>query len=492
VAFAFARWLPSLPVTKLSKGLPVILLALLLFWQLFPLMTLSSGWSIELSKLLVYPIRKRTMFAIEVLLRLTNSPESIIVLCGVTVGLARNPAVPLVAATLLLLYIPFNLLLCAGVRGLVNRMLSRRRLKELALLFFLCISVLPSLAVNTGLGKRLEPYLIKIAQAPGAPWSAFASLSLGHAPFVSLTVSLMWVVSVCAWAGREFNRMISAETSSFAASFARESSKEGEESRPNLLFRLPARLFRDPLAALIEKEMLILSRSPRFRLIFAMACLFSVVVFFPLAFGRARSSMLANNFLPFVNAYGLLIVGETLLWNCFGFDRRAAQLYFVSPVPIATVFKAKNIVAACAIAVMTTVIAVLSALVRRSTSVEDVASTFLMMAVLTIFFVSFGNLTSVWLPRPIDPNQAMKNQNNAKASAVLLLCTILLAMPLGLALVARWAFESNWPFFGILIADIVGGLIVYSVTMEAAVGSAERNREKILSLLSQDSRPIES
>src|SRR3954453_12983247 len=66
LAFLFA----SEPLGEIRKYLPFGLLEVLLFWQIFPLMTLSGCWSLELHKLVIYPIRARTLFWIEVLLRL--------------------------------------------------------------------------------------------------------------------------------------------------------------------------------------------------------------------------------------------------------------------------------------------------------------------------------------------------------------------------------------------------------------------------------------
>ena len=96
-----------------------------------------------------------------------------------------------------------------------------------------------------------------------------------------------------------------------------------------------------------------LTRSPRFRVVFGMACVFSLVIFYPVAFGRAGSTFLASNYLPAVNSYGLLILGEVLLWNVFGFDRKATQIYFLAPVRFESVLRAKNLIAIATVLLMT-------------------------------------------------------------------------------------------------------------------------------------------
>jgi ABC-2 type transport system permease protein len=492
IAVVLAAFLPQEPLPEIRRFLPVGLLAMLLFWQIFPLMTLSGGWSIELSKLLAYPIREKTLFAVEVLLRLTTAPEMIIILAGLTVGLFRHPDLPWPRALLLLLYLPLNLFLSLAIRGLVRRLLSRQRLKTVLLILFVTLSVLPSLALNTGLGGRIKVIFLAGSRLPGVPWRELSSLVLNPWPFWPFCLVCVSIGLACWWAQAEFARIVHSDQSAFPDSRASGGKGSGGRSWSEVLFRFPSRLFNDPLAALIEKELRILSRSPRFRFIFGMASLFSVAVFFPLAYGRMGSSLAAQNYLPALNIYGLLILGETLLWNTFGFDRGAAQLYFVAPVPLASVLRAKNVVAAFAIALMTLMITVVGSLFRRSYRVEDFAGSILLTSVLTVFFLAFGNFTSVRMPRPMDPNQAMKNQNNGKASALLLLAALLLVMPIGLAIAARWAFDAEWAFFGVLAIDFLCGLAIYQVATENAIERAEHDREKILDLLSQGDNPIES
>jgi ABC-2 type transport system permease protein len=490
IAAVLAISVPSASFRALERFLPVGLLAMLLFWQLFPLMTLSGGWSLELNKILVYPIRRRTLFTMEVLLRLTTAPEMLLILAGLITGLLRRRDLHSIEVLSLLLYVPLNLFLSEAIRGAVNRLLGRRRLKKFVVLLLVAISVLPSLIVNTRLGDKLQPSLLSAARFSGAPWAELSSLVLGHLPLRTLTLVCVWIAIFFWLARREFFLMISTDQIAFQS--ASSLSERKFTGVGEAFFQLPAKFFRDPLAVLIEKDLRVLSRSPRFRLIFGMACLLSVVVFFPLAYGRAHSNVIAHNYLPAINLYGLLIVGETLLWNAWGLDRRAAQVYFVAPVPLATVIRAKNIVAVAAIAIMTLTIAFIGSVVRNSYQVTEFAGSIFVMAVVTVFCLGIGNFTSVWMPRPIDPNQSMKTQNNAKASALLLLCLPLVGIPLALAYLARWAFSAEWAFFLVLAIDFVAGLILYEVLTGSAIQRAERDREKILSILSKENSLIDT
>ena len=66
----------------LSVLLPWALLMGFLYWQVIPIMMLSTGAAIDLKKILVYPIPRRQLFGLDVLLRLSTSFEMLIVLIG--------------------------------------------------------------------------------------------------------------------------------------------------------------------------------------------------------------------------------------------------------------------------------------------------------------------------------------------------------------------------------------------------------------------------
>src|SRR4029077_19692225 len=105
--------------------------------------------------------------------------------------------------------------------------------------------------------------------------------------------------------------------------------------------------FSDPLAALVEKEIRFLARSPRFRLVFLMGFTFGLVIWLPISLGQtaASRSFLGTNYLMVVSVYSLLLLSEVCFWNSFGFDRSAAQIYFLAPVPFSLVLIGKNLTA---------------------------------------------------------------------------------------------------------------------------------------------------
>src|SRR5262249_21321199 len=70
----------------LRTAIPVGLLAIGFYWQVVPVLSGSLGSALDLRKLLIYPAPHRTLFLVEVLLRLTTGAEMLLVLLGGTAG----------------------------------------------------------------------------------------------------------------------------------------------------------------------------------------------------------------------------------------------------------------------------------------------------------------------------------------------------------------------------------------------------------------------
>src|SRR3977135_1029023 len=78
----------------LAGLLPSGLLLLTLYWQLIPILMVSTGLSLDLRRLAVYPVPHSQLFTIEVLLRVTTAAEMIFMVAGAFVGLLFNPHLP--------------------------------------------------------------------------------------------------------------------------------------------------------------------------------------------------------------------------------------------------------------------------------------------------------------------------------------------------------------------------------------------------------------
>ena len=199
---------------------------------------------------------------------------------------------------------------------------------------------------------------------------------------------------------------------------------------------------------------------------------------------------MSNNFLPVVTLYGLLMLSDVLLLNIFGLERSATQIYFVAPIPFATVMKAKNLTAALFLAIQSLGVLVVVALVRIPITGFNVISALLAAAVVGLFFISAGNLSSIAMARPSDPKQTFRKQSGGKMQLWLLLCSLIMFLLLGTAFLAQWAFNSNWALLGVLAIEFMIGLVVYRVSLDSAVERGIRDRERLIDALSKGSAPI--
>ena len=489
LAIALVLKIPEFSMALLIKWLPSGLLAVFLFWQVIPLFTLSSGWSLQLNKLQIYPVRNNALFALETVLRITSAPEMIIVLTGAVLGLLRRPDLPPLAPLILFLFIPLNLFLQLAIRDLILHSFERNRFRELFAIVVISVGIFPQLILRTGLGIALKPYFFVAAGSHVAPWYEAAALGLGRFNLLDAILLVFWIAASVALARWIFTKSLLADDS-FQTTVV-SPTRQAVDARSRIS-SWPGRIFKDPLAALLQKELQSLVRMPRFRVLFGMSCILGIVVFVPAALNSAdpAAHFMRNNLIPVVNVYGLLLLSDTLLLNAFGLDRGGAQTYFVTPVSLGTVLKAKNLTAIIFVILQSAVILLVATFSRAPITPMGVVSGLLASAVVTVFLLAVGNLTSLTMARPIDPKQTFKKQAGAKMQIWLLGCSLALFVLVGFAFFARYALQSDWIFLAVLGFEFVCGLIVYRLGLESAVTRGLRNRETIVELLSKNASPV--
>jgi ABC-2 type transport system permease protein len=495
-AFAFLAVLAAIllsrpaEISAFHQILPPALLLCFLYWQVIPVLLSSMGASLDLRKLLVYPIPERALFAIEVILRVTTGVEMLIILAGAAVGLFSNRAVPLWAPFSLALFVVFNLFCSTGVRDLLARLLAHKRVREIVVFLFVIAAALPQLMLFRGSQGRMRHFF---GGEPSAflPWTATARLALGQFSWMNLGVMLAWTLAAYVFGRTQFERSLrfdAAEASARGSSFRR------RVSRLEWLYQLPNAILRDPLAALIEKELRFLSRAPRFRLVFLMGFSFGLLIWTPIAFGRASTerNFLSDNYLTMVSVYALLLLSDSLFWNCFGFDRSAAQVYFLVPVKMSTVIAGKNLAASFLVLMEIAAIALVCALLRLPLSGLQILEAFAVTCVITLFILAIGNMSSLYNPRAVNPVKAMKTAAQSRSQALLMLAFPLTLVPVALAYLARYAFDTEWAFFGVLLVGGMVGVLVYFYSMQSALKAAADRREQIIGALSRGEGPVES
>jgi ABC-2 type transport system permease protein len=477
-------------IDAFGKLLPAALLICFLYWQVIPVLLTSMGASLDLRKLLVYPIPNRALFLIEVILRVSTAIEMMLILTGAAIGLFVNPAVPVWAPLWLAVFVAFNLFCSTGIRDLLVRLLARKRIREIVIFLVVIAAALPQLILFRGSQARVQQYF---GGEPSAllPWTATAHLALGHFSWRDLAVLLGWTVAAYVFGRSQFERGLRFDA---AEALARGSSSLRPVSRLEWWYQLPNALFPDPLGALVEKELRFLSRAPRFRLVFLMGFSFGLLIWAPIAFGRASAqhSFLTDNYLTMVSVYALLLLSDALFWNCFGFDRSAAQIYFLLPMKMSTVLAGKNLAAAFLVFMEITAIALVCALLRLPLSGRQILEAFAVTCVITLFIMAVGNLSSLYNPRAVNPVKAMKTAAQSRSQALMMLAFPITLVPVALAYLARYAFDTEWAFFGVLLFSGAIGVLMYFYSMQSSLKAAVDRREQIIGALSSGEGPIEN
>lgn len=478
-----------LPLPVLERALPPAIFFIFFFWQMFPIILASQGAFIDLRRLLAYPIPSGQLFLMEVVLRVTTGLEMLLLCTGLSIGLAVNPQVSRAALPAVVLFAAFNLLLASGIKSLLTLLFRKKGVREVVMFVMVGIMVAPQfLATDLGDDARRG---FRGMQAVADyfrffPWAATANLALGSRTAQSLAALLVWTGAAYLFARLQFARTLRTED---AGGWSGESASSKRESTLiDRIARFPTRLLSDPTAIIVEKDIRTLLRAPRFRLMFLMAASIGAVVWMPSAM-RSRDGWVSQNYLALVSVYCVLVIGEVVYWNIFGFERSSAQQWFVMPLSFRQVLKAKNIVAAFCTFLLVLIGALIAVLLPVKLSAFQFLDAISMMAVLLLFLMGCGNLTSVYMPKPVDGNQSWKN-SAGKAHLVLLIVFPLLQIPLLMALAARWATGVPWAFQGVMAVWLVIGLCFYYVATDAAAEAAEQRREEIVGRLSRNDGPV--
>ena len=259
-------------------------------------------------------------------------------------------------------------------------------------------------------------------------------------------------------------------------------------------YRFPARCLRDPLAAIVEKELRSLARTPRYRMVFVMGFSFGLMVWLPMILGNRadRNSTLSRNFLTVVCVYALTLLGQVSFWNCFGFDRSAALIYFAAPQPLSQTFAGKNLAALVFIYLEVFILAGVTTLFGVNPGAAQLLETLIVIGICSLYMLALGNISSVQYPRGLNPERVSQGGAASRFQALIMLLYPLSLLPVLLAYVARYAFASEIAFYLVLAFAGAVGAALYWIAMESAVATATKHRERIMHDLSANEGPVTS
>ncbi len=479
--------------TELAKDLPLAFLLIFLYWQIVPVISASMGSGLDLRKILVYPVPNGKLLLVEVLLRLTTGGEMLLVLAG-GIGLLLNPKAGGAIAILvsILIWVVLNALLASGLRSLLERLLARRRVREILVFLFVLATAAPRMLLVFHVRSGPFGSLAGVAGNAALPWAADARVILGPGRLLSLLIAGLWTLAA-AWFGRaQFERSLRYDA--MAAQATPAAARRSAVSWAERLFRLPSRIFPDPLAVLVEKELRSLARTPRFRMVFVMGFAFGLMVWVPLVLGgqAERNGWLEHNLLTVVSIYALTLLGQVTYWNCFGFDGSAIGIYLAAPQPIRLTLVGKNIASLVFVYLEVVILSLLTLAFRLTTGAGKVIETVLVVGVSSLYMLAFGNISSVQYPRALRPERVSQGGASSRFQALVFILYPLALVPVAMAFFARYALDSELAFGICLACAAALGAFVYWLGLDSAVQTATRHRERVLMDLSGGEGPIAS
>jgi len=194
-------------------------------------------------------------------------------------------------------------------------------------------------------------------------------------------------------------------------------------------------------------------------------------------------------FLTLVAIYALTLLGQVSYWNCFGFDRSATAFYFAAPVSFTRVLVAKNLAAMVFIYLEVVMVIVTTTALRLAAGWRNAVETLAVTAVCALYLLALGNWGSVRYPAGLSAERVGRGGGRGFQGFLFLIYPVAL-LPVGLAYLARYAFDSELMFGVVLAGSAVLGGVFYWMALDSAVTTAASRREELVATLSTSEGPV--
>lgn len=470
-----------------------------LFWQAFPIFLAGFGAPFEFRTLLRFPLR----FCAFYIIGLAYGLADFAAVCGtcwllsvvVGIGMARL-ALFLPALLVIALVIWMNITLERLLSSWLERLLARRRTRELLFGLFILLSVsaqfIRPAIIHYSEGARASVSLQRLVSyvAPFPPSLAGAAIigaGQGHASqfvigvgalltYIAILSLLLWCRFAAQYRGEDLSE------SSAPARTATNSSSSPLENKPD-----PLGFLSPQMAAILTKELKYLVRNG-FVLISLLMPPLLVLLFSSQFAGKhpsvGRTRITSDTFFPGMMGY-LILMLMTPAYNCFAYESKGIRNYYTAPIRFRDVLIAKNLMYALIlifeIALSTTLLSMRIGL----PSGPVLAATILALIFAVAGQFAIADWVSLSFPRKLEYG-SMRGQRGSGVSIwiafgvqILLgcICTAIL-------FTGRWTGNPWLPAeaFAVLAAASLGG---YFAALDALSVVAETKKEVLMETLSK-------
>lgn len=467
-----------------------------LFWQLFPVFTAGFGAGFEFRTLLRFPFNLRAFYIIGLAYGIADfaALAGISWLLALTIGatVANHGLFP----TLLIicgLFLFMNLTLERLVGSWLERILARRRTREIffALFILLIVSVQLINPVLQRYGHAAQPWVRQVLPylsvfPPSLAGRAVAGASrihsfdalLGEAGvllYLLVFSAFLWMRFAAEYRGEELS-----ETAAPARAVVRPVSRVAERSDA-------LRLLGPQVAAVLRKEFRYLTRNSFAFFLLIMPLV--MVLVFGTQFGGTHHTAIKHPppidlFFPGMMGYLILILMSPA-YNCFAFDGKGIQTYFISPVSFRQIFLGKNLVQAviCLFELALSMAAFIYVVGRPSLPV--LIATFAAIIFAIAGQLTIANWSSLNFPRKLNFGQMRGQRQSGMAALVSIGSQVLMAgISTPILFLSRWTGNPWLPVevFAFLAAAAVVG---YTSSLDPLAALAEKKKETLIEALSK-------
>jgi hypothetical protein len=482
----------------LSQGrlewLALLFWGIFLFWQIVPLFVVGFGANFEFRTLLRFPLSLRAFYIIGLAYGFADfsSLASICWLLSMTAGAAvAKPGVLPPMLLIVALFMLLNVTLERLIGSWLERLLSRRRTREL----FLGIFILSMVSLNfltplmqrygTTAGPaflRLLPYFAWLP--PSLAGRAVAAVTQLHpgAFLFSLAALLLYVALFSALLWRRFSSQYGGEELSETPARVRAAVRPIATTDDGL-DRLS--LLSPQVAAIVRKEFRYLTRNG-----FAYFTLLLppiLILIFSMNFAGSRPTVggkgvSADLFFPGMMAYLILILMAPA-YNSFAYEGRGIQIYFTAPLRFRDVLLGKNLILVSVLSVEIPLSLAMLAWRVGLPSPHMLAATCAAVIFTIVGQLTIANWSSITFPRKMEFGQMRGQRQSGMAVLVAFGSQILLGGISALILfIGSWTGDLWLPAeaFVFLAAAAVGG---YFASLDALTNLAERKKELLIEAL---------
>jgi len=482
----------------LSKGhagwMASLFWGIFVFWQGFPIFVAGFGASFDFKTLLRFPLSLRAFYIIGLAYGLADfsAIASLCWLLAMTAGAtAAKPGILPALVLIVVLFVLFNVTLERLIGSWLEKLLSRRRSREL----FIGLFVLSMVSLNfvTPLlqrhGAAARPVLLRLLPyvswlPPSLAGRAIASVAQIQASGFLLGSGglLLYLLFVSALLWRRF-----------AAQYRGEELSETAAPSPPIVRTVVGKdegadglsLLSPQVAAVVRKEFRYLTRNGFTFLSLLMPPL--LVLLFSSQFAGKHptvpiKAVSADTFFPGMMAYLILILMAPA-YNSFAYEGRGIQTFFTAPVRFRDVFLGKNLV-------LVTVLVFEFALAMGMLvwrlglpSTSRLVATLAAMVFTVVGQLTIANWSSLSFPRKLEFGKMGGRSQSGMAVLVAFGTQIILGgCSAVILLMGRWTGEAWLPAeaFAILAAAAVGG---YVASLDALTQLAEKKKETLIEAL---------